>query len=373
MAATKDTIAGKEIWIALLGRRDTPVDGIEDYCTFLGRALAARGIELQQRQVPWAEKGWIGALRWLRRECAAWRGEWVIVQYTALSWSRRGFPFLVLAVLGLLRRGGARVAVVFHESKRQRARSRWIDRFRGSCQDWTIRRLHRGAQKRIFTVPLTTVPCLAGGTEGAAFIPIGANIPQSAPQPGASSGDPLKTVAVFGLYAGSAVHQELLVVSDAARAAAKRGARFRIVFLGKGTSDAAPEIAKIFGQIPVQTSTLGLLSPERISETLAQSDVMLCVRGRVNQCRGTTMAGVACGLPIVAYAGEVENTPLAAAGLLLAPFPDTEALGEALYRVLTDSNLSRELREKSLRAHQKYFSWDLIADSFIHTLESRSN
>ncbi len=32
--------------VALLGRPDTPTDGVEDYCIFLGRALAARGIEL---------------------------------------------------------------------------------------------------------------------------------------------------------------------------------------------------------------------------------------------------------------------------------------------------------------------------------------
>ena len=32
-------------WIALLGRRDMPTDGVEDYCTFLGRALAQRGAE----------------------------------------------------------------------------------------------------------------------------------------------------------------------------------------------------------------------------------------------------------------------------------------------------------------------------------------
>src|SRR5271170_4310028 len=114
MTSTQRENSYTETWIALLGRRDTPVDGVEDYCTFLGRALGARGIELKHARVPWMENGWIGGLRWLARECAAWRGQWVIVQYTALIWSRRGFPFLALAVLAVLRRAGARVAVVFH-------------------------------------------------------------------------------------------------------------------------------------------------------------------------------------------------------------------------------------------------------------------
>src|SRR5579863_9426335 len=146
MAATNNTTAQKENWIALLGRQDTPVDGVEDYCTFLGRALAAKGIELKLTRVPWMEKGWIGALRWLAHESGAWRGKWVIIQYTALSWSHRGFPIFALAVLSVLRRRGARVAVVFHEPRRQGG-PRWIDRLRGACQDRVIRRLYRGAAR----------------------------------------------------------------------------------------------------------------------------------------------------------------------------------------------------------------------------------
>ena len=59
---------------ALLGRRGWPTDGVEDYCTWLGHALANRGYCLNQVRVPWQEMGWLGALRWLWRESAAeWR------------------------------------------------------------------------------------------------------------------------------------------------------------------------------------------------------------------------------------------------------------------------------------------------------------
>ncbi len=180
MAATKNTTVRQETWIALLGRRDTPVDGVEDYCTFLGGALGARGIELKLARVPWMENGWIGGLRWLVRESAAWRGKWVIVQYTALIWSRRGFPFLALAVLAVLHRAGARVAVVFHEPTRQQGGTRWIDRLRGACQDWVIGRLYRGATKSIFADPLEKIGWLPKNCAKAAFIPIGANIPEAA-------------------------------------------------------------------------------------------------------------------------------------------------------------------------------------------------
>ena len=84
-------------------------------------------------------------------------------------------------------------------------------------------------------------------------------------------------------------------------------------------------------------------------------------------------AGIACGLPIVAYAGEVEGTPLADAGLLLAPFRDADTLGKQLLRVLTDPNLSSELQERSYRAHRAHFSWDFIAASYIRFLEGGSD
>ncbi len=46
-------------WIALLGRRDMPTDGVEDYCTFLGRALAQRGVTLNLTRVDWFGQGWM--------------------------------------------------------------------------------------------------------------------------------------------------------------------------------------------------------------------------------------------------------------------------------------------------------------------------
>lgn len=48
-------------WIALLGRRDGPTDGVADYCTHLGAALGLHGYELEIAPVPWRNEA--GALR----------------------------------------------------------------------------------------------------------------------------------------------------------------------------------------------------------------------------------------------------------------------------------------------------------------------
>ncbi len=357
------------MWIALLGRRDTPVDGVEDYCTFLGKALGARGIELKHARVPWMENGWIGGLRWLAQESSGWCGKWVIVQYTALSWSRRGFPFAALAVLTILRRGGARVAVVFHEPHRQGG-SRWVDRFRGACQDWVIRRLYRGATKAIFAEPLEKIAWLPKNDAKAAIIPIGANVPEPATRTEFSGARDYKTktVAVFCLTEPPKQGLELADISHAVQSAVANGSKVRVVFLGRGTEEAREEIVRVFSSVPVEVSMLGILGDDAVSETLARSDAMLCVRGEITPRRGSVIAGITCGVPIVGYAGSAEGTPLAEAGIEFVPFRDREALGRALSLILTDPELSKRLRERSLYAQRKFFSWDQIAASYFALL-----
>jgi glycosyltransferase involved in cell wall biosynthesis len=359
-----------KIWIALLGRRDTPVDGVEDYCTFLGKALEATGIELKQARVPWMESGWIGGLRWLAQESTSWGGKWVIVQYTALSWSRRGFPFAALAVLAILRSAGAQVAVVFHEPQRQGG-SRWIDRFRGVCQDWVIQKLFRGATKAIFADPLERIAWLPKNDAKAVIIPIGANVPEPAARtelPGAWD-HKTKTVAVFCLTEPPKQRIELADISHAVQSAVTNGSKVRVVFLGRGTEEAREEIMRVFSGVPVELSMMGILEDDAVSETLARSDAMLCVRGEITPRRGSVIAGIACGVPIVGYAGSAQGTPLAEAGIEFVPFRDREALGRALGRVLTDPELSKRLRERSLYAQRTFFSWDQIAASYFALLE----
>ncbi|MBZ5696713.1 MAG: glycosyltransferase [Acidobacteriia bacterium] len=356
--------------IALLGRRDTPTDGVEDYCTFLGRALEQRGVALKRFRVDWMNKDWIGALRQLRRDSEGWRGSWVLLQYTALGWSRRGFPLGAVAALWTVRRRGAHCAVVFHDPGRQGTGYRWVDRIRGACQDWVIRRLYAGAEKCIFADPLETVRWLPKNDAKSAFIPIGANIPQPerrAEAFGARNGAG-KTVAVFCLSDLPNREREIGDIASAMRSAAANGSKLGVVFLGRGTAAAQPDIDRAFDGVPVQVSNLGLQSADEVSRTLSGSDAMLCVRGKLYPRRGSALAGIACGLPIVGYAGAAERTPLAEAGVELVPYRDREALGAALARVLTDESFHAELQDRNRRALEKYFGWSEIAKRYLEVL-----
>ena len=354
--------------VALVGREDSPTDGVQDYCEFLARALSRRGIEMTINRVDWINKGWLSALRELWYTSKAWRGAWVILQYTALAWSRRGFPFGALAVLAMLRCRGIRCGILFHEPDRAGG-ARWSDWIRGSCQSWVIRRTYGLASKAIFADPLENIYWLPKNHSKAAFIPIGANIPKCASAAanlrGSGEG---RTVAIFCITGAPHASIEIEEIAYTARSAVSSGAPLRFVFFGRGTSEAREQIECAFRNIPVEVSVLGLLDASKICDILANSDVMLCVRGAIYPRRGSAIAGISCGLPIVCYRGPESTFPITEAGLELVPYRDRDALGKAVHRVLSDDRLREELRRRSFQAHDNYFSWDSIAARFATEL-----
>ena len=353
-----------EKWVALLGQQDTPTDGVEDYCIFLGRALAARGIELTRARVRWTEQGWFGSLRQLKRECTAWQNEWVLLQYTALGWSRRGFPFAALIVLAILRRSGARVAVVFHEPCRQGG-SRWMDRVRGACQDWVIQKLYRWAIKSIFTVPVETIAWLLKEEDKAAFIPIGANIPEctvsrrAPPLP-----DKEKTVIVFGVTGAPETPREVAEIAEIMRGASQTLEKLRLIVIGRGSLEARGELANALENCNVELFVGGVLPADEIARKLESADALLFVRGAVTLQRGSAIAGIAAGLPIIGYLDGTVSGPLQQAGVEWSPWQDRDGMVRGLVRVLGDPSRWTELHERNVEVQRNFFSWSRIAERY---------
>ena len=247
--------------------------------------------------------------------------------------------------------------------------TRLVDRARGVCQSWVIRRMYELASKAIFADPLETIRWLPALNSKATFIPIGANVPPAASRRANSreNGAP-KTVAIFCITGAPHASIEIEEIAYTARSAVASGAPLRFVFLGRGTSEAREQIERAFRDIPVEVSVLGLLDASEIGGILANSDVMLCVRGAIFPRRGSAIAGISCGLPIVCYRGPETTFPITEAGLELVPYRDRDALGKAVRRVLSDDQLRQELRRRSFQAHDDYFSWDSIAARFDREL-----
>ena len=356
--------------ILLLGKRDTPADGVQDYSEYLAQALRRRGIETEIARVEWHSEGWIRALQKLRNQGAKWNGSWVILQYTALSWSRRGFPLGALAVLRSLNRRNLLCAAVFHESRRQDG-ARLVGQLRGAFQDWVIRRIYSEVDVAIFADPLDEIEWLPADHNRAVFIPIGANLPEPRLPIQPSNNEPreTRTVAIYCLSDPPYLYNELSDISKAIRVAAN-GRKLRIVFLGRGTRDAQGEISRAFDGTPAETTNLGMRDGREVSDALVSCDVMLCVRGEMNPRRGSAIAGITCGLPIVAYGTRNKAFPISEAGVRLVPYRDSDALAANLMQVLSDAPLREQLRAANRAAQEKFFSWDTIADRMIQALNT---
>jgi len=369
MASMPKANAPAEPWIALVGRRDMPTDGVADYCAHLCQALETHGIELQLTRVEWRDGSWLRALRTLFRESRNWRDHWVILQYTAFAWSRRGFPIGALVSFAILRYHGAKCAVVFHEPWGTTG-PRLIDRIRCAFQNWTVRALHRFSRKGIFTVPLNTVPWLPHHPKHSAFIPLGPNIPEDLTSRSAAPdrNGALKTVAIFCVSDPPHQQREIRDISHALRAASGAGIQLRVIFVGRGTAEASGEIDRAFQRTQIEVCNRGLCEAAEVTRIFCESDVMLAVRGRLYLRRGSALAGLACGLPIIGYAGAAQGTVIEQAGVALVPFGDQEALGAALCDVLLNSALWREMHEKNLRIQRDVFSWKVIAASYAEFL-----
>jgi glycosyltransferase involved in cell wall biosynthesis len=286
-----------------------------------------------------------------------------------MAWSSRGFPFLIVAVLAILHRGGTRVAVVFHEPNRQGG-SRWIDRIRGACQGWVIRTLYRRAAKAIFTVPLETVDWLPKAENKSAFIPIGANIPERVNHRLPSAVDQEKTVIVFGVTGAPATAGEVIDIAHVMREASKALASLRLVIVGRGGDEAQGLLRKAFDGCDMQVVVRGVLPAEEIASQFAGADALLFVRGAVSLRRGTVMAGIACGVPIVGYRDGGIGGPLDGAGVEWSTERNRQSLARALVRVLTDSKRWTELHERNLECQKAHFGWATIAAQFSSALDT---
>jgi glycosyltransferase involved in cell wall biosynthesis len=357
--------------VALLGRRDQPTDALEEYCQYLGEALARHGFALQIVRVAWDELGWAKAIHHLKHEAQNWRGAWVMLQYTALSWSPRGFPSRILRIIKVLQEQGARVAVVYHDVEPFAGR-RIIDALRRRSQLRTM----RGAQQRslaIFTVPTQVISWQPQTKYAHVFIPVGANFSATAAaaaQATASSGRAL-TIAVFGVTGGVQGQSEIRDIARAVRDAAQKVGPLHLVVLGRNSAAAESDLRQALRGVPVELRVLGVLPSEEVAKALRHADVLLFVRGEISTRRGSAIAGIACGLPVVAFAGAETAPPVTEAGLALYSREKSGDLSRVLVAVLSDSEYRASLAVRSRAAQLKYFSWDAIAAQYAEFLRQQ--
>jgi glycosyltransferase involved in cell wall biosynthesis len=362
--------------IALLGNRDHPTDALEEYCRYLSEALRARDIDMELARVDWSDSGWPSALRVLADKAKMWHGRWVLLQYTALGWSKRGFPFRMLRVVRVLREAGTRVGVVFHDVEPYSG-TRIVDSIRQIAQIRTMQGLVKAADAAIFTVPTTKLSWKVPSAKKVTFIPVGANLPipslrdirTTGGVPSATRRVKLPTVAVFGITGGAAGTKEIAAIAGAVRNAARSVSNIRLTVLGRHSENAESTLREALRDQGVELRVLGILPADQVVKELCDSDVLLFVRGGISTRRGSAIAGIACGLPVIGFVGSETAIPVTEAGVVLVDAQDQPALGEAVRRVLTDPDYRAALADRSQSAYEKYFAWDAIAARYEEFLD----
>ncbi len=356
--------------IALLGCLDLPTDGVRDYCELLSEAFARRGERLDLVQLRWENDGWRKALFNLWKQSRAWKGRVVFLQYTALMWSRRGFPIGALVVLAILKIRRVRVGAVFHDVSYGPARG-WVQRIRCACQIFAIRTVFRCAEIPILTVPASQLSWLPENSRRAVFIPVGANFPPVEPVSSRKSLSAAPTVAVFGVTGGIHIATEAREIAKAMKYAEGRLPGLRLDIFGRGTFEAEAALRKELAETDIALSLTGVLPAGEVRARLAQADVLLFVRGSISSRRSSAIAGIVCGIPVVGYRGAETASPITEAGVLLVENNRGFALAEALTRVLTDAKLYTDLCERNVEVTAKYLSWDAIAAQYTQVLSRK--
>jgi glycosyltransferase involved in cell wall biosynthesis len=355
--------------IALLGRKDEPTDAIEEYCSYLAAALQAHDIQLEVHRVPWEIDGWPVALQALRIQATKWRDTLVLVQYTALAWSVRGFPQKVLRALKILKSTGARVGIVFHDVEPY-AGTRLIDSVRCFDQVWTMRRVLAHVDLAVFTVPPERLSWLSAVPPNAVFVPVGPNLPIPSVPPTVPLQDSVPTIGVFSITGGKSGARETQIILAAGRYAAQKLGKVRFSIFGRHAELRETELREGFRNLPIELSVEGVIEPAQVIQRFSACHVLLFVRGSISSRRGSAIAGIGCGLPVIAYPGSETAAPITDAGVVLVSPDQPDNLNAALVQVLSDGNYRMDLAARSRAAYETHFAWPAIAARFsvlLHT------
>jgi glycosyltransferase involved in cell wall biosynthesis len=354
--------------IALLGKKDQPTDAVEEYCRYLAAALKPHDIKMEIRRVPWEIHGWAESLGVLKLMAAQWHNTWVLVQYTALAWSARGFPQKILGVMKILKAAGARVGIVYHDAEPYSG-ARFVDSLRRFIQVRTMRRALDLAELVIFTVPaekLSWVPSTQ--PTNAAFIPVGPNLPIPAEAVASAARNEVPTVGVFSITGGDPGIRETQIILATIRYAASKLGRLRLSVFGRHAELRESALREGLRDVPVDLTVEGIVDPDQVVQKLCACDVLLFVRGPISSRRSSAIAGIACSLPVIAFSSAETAAPITDAGVILVPPDQPAQLNDALVQVLANPNLSAELSSRSHSAYQNHFSWPAIAARFVKLL-----
>jgi glycosyltransferase involved in cell wall biosynthesis len=223
----------------------------------------------------------------------------------------------------------------------------------------------------VFTVPFERVSWLRLVPTNAVFIPVGPNLPIPSTIATDICEHTCPTIGVFGITGGQPGARETEVIVAAVRHASQNLGRLRLSVFGRHAELREADLRSGLNGLPVELSVEGVVTPERVVQKLSASDVLLFVRGGISSRRGSAIAGIGCGLPVIAYSGSETAPPITDAGVVLVPADQPRQLHASLVRVLSDVDYRNDLAARSRAIFQAHFAWPSIAVRFTKLLKPK--
>ena len=345
---------------------DRPTDGIANNAAQLGSALEAKGVRVRHEQVRWAEDGWAPALRKVKAEIPTWGDPWVVVAYTPLMWSPRGLPFGILRTMRVLRRAGLRVALHLHDVLPAEGPT-VAHRARARLQSWAMAHLGRQADARLVSIDPARIPWFGRSRwPDTHLIVSGSAVPEGSGGDRSHRPGALRLV-VFGLTDRFESAEARELASVLSRTAAS-GVALSVDLVGRGSDTGGATVATLLADTGVDVTVHGLVSLEAVAEVLDRGEAMVFLRNGASSRRSSLAAGLAQGLPVVAYSGPETAPPVTDAGVVLVPLGDTERMSEELVGLSRDGNRLVELSRRSEAVYQSWFAWPAIATRLLDAL-----
>jgi glycosyltransferase involved in cell wall biosynthesis len=364
-------------WHVFTGEYPPQPGGVADYTRLLARGLAEAGDEVcvwapscadpalqepgvEVRRLPdrFGPRGLRQLGRALRREPGPFR---LLVQYVPHMYGYRAMNLPLC--LWLRYACPARPWVMFHEvafpvSRGQPLRHNFL-----GLVHRRMAALVAGAAERLFVSTPAWEPLLGRldpGPKPVSWLPVPSNVPTEAdPTAVAAVRGRLTTVpgatvvGHFGTFGPSAADLLAACLPPLLQADRRRLA----LLVGRRSGPFAERLRGDHPDLAEQVHATGGLGAEAVAAHLHACDVLLqpCIDG-VSSRRGSVMAGLALGLPLVTTRGPATE-PVWEHGLVaLAPADDPRALTAAVERLLADPEACRRLGAAGRAGYQEHFT-----------------
>jgi hypothetical protein len=341
------------------GHSTTQADGIRDYTRLLLHGL--REAALDAELFEWAD----GALHTTNGTAHAdIAGEVqaldaLVVQYNPFSFGRWGFSPRLPLFLSRLRSRRSRplIAVMFHETYVDMRNLRWA--MMGSWQRAQLLALQATADVQLCSIQRWTERLRKTALgRPVHHLPVASNLPDA-------RGDREQTRATLGAGADTVVlscmglrHPGRLEdrVLGAARAAGTAAPSIVLLDLGPG------ERSDVRLSKNVVLRATGFLAEDELARHVAASDVFLApYLDGVSTRRGTVMAALQHGIPVVGTAGHLTDdlfrrTP----GLALVNVEAANRFSDAVVGLVRDSERRARLGAAGRSLYENHFDWPLL-------------